>query len=82
MLKNGNRDTEFIARNIEITNKWYYVIVWRTDRHVSYYNRLSQRIQNETEEETEARGENARRRLSQRVQNETEGEIKPIIFYL
>ena len=63
----------------------YYCV---TDRQTyrqtdgSYYNRVSQRIQNETEEETEARREDARQRVSQRVQNEAEGETKPIIFYL
>ena len=32
----------------------------QTDRQLSYYNRVSQRIQNETEEETERRREDAR----------------------
>ena len=32
LLKNGNRDTEFIPTYIEITKKWYYSIVWRADR--------------------------------------------------
>ena len=54
----------------------------QTDRQLSYYNRVSQRIQNETEEETEARREDARQGVSQRVQNETGGGIEPIIFYL
>ena len=41
----------------------------------------SQRIQNETEKETEAKREDARQRVSKRVQNETEGETEQIIFY-
>ena len=43
---------------------------------------VSRRIQNETEEKTQARKKDARQRVSQRVQNETEGEAEPIIFYL
>ena len=44
--------------------------------------RVSQGIQNETEEETEARREDAKQNESQRVQNETKGETEPIILYL
>ena len=52
------------------------------DRQLSYYNRVSQRIQNEAEEETEARREDARQIVSQWVQNEAESETEPIILYL
>ena len=41
-------------------------------------DRVSQRIQNETE----ARRDDARQRVAQRVQYETESETAPIIFYL
>ena len=36
----------------------------QTDRQFSYYNRVSQIIQNETEKETEERREDARLRVS------------------
>ena len=38
--------------------------------------RVSQIIQNETKDETEARKDDARQRVSQRIQNETEEETE------
>ena len=81
MLRNGNRDTEFIPTKLKLQIN-YIIVLWQTDRQLFHYNRVLQKIQNETEEETEERREDAKQRVSQRVQNETEGETEPIIFYL
>ena len=55
-----------------------------TEKRSNFRQRASQRIQNETEEETEARRKDAKQRVSQKIQiqNETEDETEPIIFYL
>ena len=53
-----------------------FILTWYNCISANSVNRASQRIQNITEIETEARREDARQRVSKRVQNETEGETE------